>query len=335
MAGKRKANRLHSFMFDVVAWMSSRSVQLMTPEAQGVYLWCLCEQWRNGPLPADLAVLSRLLPYCCEVFDRVWPEIAPHFALNPDGRLENERLAEQYGTVCAKVIKMRANGERGNIAIANAKGNAIAFADASAIANASLSTRASCSSSLITSSPIKAFRPETKEAIKETDTGEGGGERVGAGVEISPATVFEVATLPETRTGPRKPGGGPNAGGMGLLPVPFDEFYGPYPKKKARGDAEKAFRQVGADRCPQMLARIIAHVAAMRLHPDWIKDGGTFIPYPASYLRDRRWEDGPDEPLVARSGWDDAPDGQSETERLIAASVSSNHYQEGGGRDGF
>lgn len=69
--------------------------------------------------------------------------------------------------------------------------------------------------------------------------------------------------------------------------VDFDAFWQAYPLHKARRDAEKAWRQVkGADHLTAILAAIEAQKAERRIpgwHPAW--------PYPASWLRAKRWED--------------------------------------------
>lgn len=74
-------------------------------------------------------------------------------------------------------------------------------------------------------------------------------------------------------------------GGAGL----FDEFWSAYPKKKAKDDARKAF-----DKRKPTRALVAVMVAAVKRHmasEDWQKDGGKFIPYPATWLNDGRWQD--------------------------------------------
>lgn len=69
----------------------------------------------------------------------------------------------------------------------------------------------------------------------------------------------------------------------------FDLFWSAYPKKKAKGDAEKAWAKVKPDHALAEL--IIAAVLAQKLSDDWTKDGGKFIPHPATWLNAKRWED--------------------------------------------
>lgn len=66
----------------------------------------------------------------------------------------------------------------------------------------------------------------------------------------------------------------------------FDVFYKAYPKKKSRGDAEKAWKLIKPN-----LNDVLAALEWQTKTNEWKKDNGQFIPYPASYLRDRAWED--------------------------------------------
>ena len=69
----------------------------------------------------------------------------------------------------------------------------------------------------------------------------------------------------------------------------FDEFWSAYPKKKAKDDAGKAFDKRKPDR--ELLDSMLAAIATQCRSEDWTKDGGKFIPYPATWLNDGRWTD--------------------------------------------
>lgn len=70
-------------------------------------------------------------------------------------------------------------------------------------------------------------------------------------------------------------------------PDGFAEFWSAYPKKVAKGDAEKAWKKHKPD-----LDRCLAALDIAKRSLDWTKDGGQFIPYPATWLNGKRWEDG-------------------------------------------
>jgi len=68
----------------------------------------------------------------------------------------------------------------------------------------------------------------------------------------------------------------------------FEQFWAAYPKKVARFDAERVFVEFHAkDRMPEILAALEWQVKSA----DWKKEQGQYIPTPANYLRDGRWND--------------------------------------------
>jgi hypothetical protein len=66
----------------------------------------------------------------------------------------------------------------------------------------------------------------------------------------------------------------------------FPAFWAAYPRRVGKGAAEKAWAKA---RPP--LAAVLAAVEACRATDQWRKDGGQFIPHPATWLNQRRWED--------------------------------------------
>lgn len=75
------------------------------------------------------------------------------------------------------------------------------------------------------------------------------------------------------------------------LHADFDRFWACYPKRKAKQDALKAWRALKPDTV--LVECILAAIAEQSRSTDWLKDGGQFIPYPASWLRAHRWKDEP------------------------------------------
>ena len=70
---------------------------------------------------------------------------------------------------------------------------------------------------------------------------------------------------------------------------PFEEFWKAYPKKKAKEAARKAWVKLKPDEA--LGKEIIQAVMESAKSKDWLKENGKYIPYPATYLNGKRWED--------------------------------------------
>lgn len=69
----------------------------------------------------------------------------------------------------------------------------------------------------------------------------------------------------------------------------FARFWEKYPKKKAKDDARKAFDKRKPDEA--LLGRMLAALAVQCASSDWLEADGKFIPHPATWLNDGRWQD--------------------------------------------
>ncbi len=69
----------------------------------------------------------------------------------------------------------------------------------------------------------------------------------------------------------------------------FAQFWAAYPKKKAKEDAQRAWKKLSLN--SELLAVILRAVEHQRHSPDWQKDSGRYIPLPASWLNGARWTD--------------------------------------------
>jgi hypothetical protein len=69
----------------------------------------------------------------------------------------------------------------------------------------------------------------------------------------------------------------------------FVEFWASYPRKKSKGDAIKAWNKLKPNL--DLVSTILDAIYKAKGSPDWLKDNGQFIPYPASWLNARGWED--------------------------------------------
>lgn len=80
----------------------------------------------------------------------------------------------------------------------------------------------------------------------------------------------------------------------------FLAFWQAYPRRVGKGAAWKAWKNAGGNRPP--LESLLNALALQRASPDWNRDGGKFIPHPATWLNQRRWEDEIEAPKV-KNGW--------------------------------
>ena len=69
----------------------------------------------------------------------------------------------------------------------------------------------------------------------------------------------------------------------------FETWWAAYPKKLAKGDARKAWRQTA--RMRPALSALLSALENARGSEQWSRDGGQYIPYPATWLRSERWDD--------------------------------------------
>ncbi|HLO61714.1 MAG TPA: hypothetical protein VK165_01990 [Azonexus sp.] len=69
----------------------------------------------------------------------------------------------------------------------------------------------------------------------------------------------------------------------------FATFWKQYPKKVAKPQAMKAWKKLKPS--DQVLIGLMAALEKQKACADWLKDGGQFIPYPATWINSRRWED--------------------------------------------
>ena len=69
----------------------------------------------------------------------------------------------------------------------------------------------------------------------------------------------------------------------------FLQFYDAYPKHIGREPAWKAWQKLNGSR--PNLSTLITKINEMKKSEDWTKDNGKFIPHPATWLNQKRWED--------------------------------------------
>lgn len=79
----------------------------------------------------------------------------------------------------------------------------------------------------------------------------------------------------------------------------FAEFWSAYPKKVGKDKALQAWQKRRPN--AELVATILEALRWQSQQEGWLKDGGQFVPHPATWLNQGRWQDEPPDPLAAYS----------------------------------
>jgi hypothetical protein len=139
----------------------------------------------------------------------------------------------------------------------------------------------------------------------------------------TPATRRNTADAQRnTADAPGKPRGG--AAGPAYT-LDFQRFWSAYPNPKNKAEAFKAWQKLRPDEAT--IALLLQAVERQKQSRDWQQEGGRFIPYPASWLNGRRWEDGAPAPLPAAPAAPD-PAAKAAYDALLARQIENNRLHE-------
>ncbi len=69
----------------------------------------------------------------------------------------------------------------------------------------------------------------------------------------------------------------------------FNDFYEKYPRKVKKQDVKKWFKKNRPSN--ELFSSMMNSLEQFRASKDWQKDGGQYIPYPSTWLNQKRWED--------------------------------------------
>lgn len=73
----------------------------------------------------------------------------------------------------------------------------------------------------------------------------------------------------------------------------FELFWTAYPRKVGKEAAWAVWERLNPTEA--LTAQIITAIEQQRTSPQWLKDGGQFIPHPRTWLQQGRWQDEPDQ----------------------------------------
>jgi len=69
----------------------------------------------------------------------------------------------------------------------------------------------------------------------------------------------------------------------------FDRFWESYPRKEAKQTAKRAFEKLNPDEA--LLQTMLEAIERFKGTAQWKEENGRFIPHPATWINQRRWED--------------------------------------------
>lgn len=75
----------------------------------------------------------------------------------------------------------------------------------------------------------------------------------------------------------------------------FEKFWQAYPRRVAKTRAENAWKKLKPNK--ELIDRILDALEKFKKTSQWLKDNGDYIPYPATWLNGRRWEEMEEQPV--------------------------------------
>lgn len=106
------------------------------------------------------------------------------------------------------------------------------------------------------------------------------------GKQMSPIPTPVPTTTPIPISTPTPP----VEGGSKSPTSGFDAFWSAYPRRVAKPDTQKAWASA-QNKCAEILPEILTSIAKARVSFEWTKQGGQFIPHPATWLNRHGWKD--------------------------------------------
>ena len=97
--------------------------------------------------------------------------------------------------------------------------------------------------------------------------------------ESATISATHIKTKTKTKNPPKSPQGEDT----------FAAFWSAYPRKDSKAKAKASWDRLEPDK--ELVSRIMAALEQHKQSDQWNRDGGQYIPYPATWLNQRRWED--------------------------------------------
>lgn len=126
---------------------------------------------------------------------------------------------------------------------------------------------------------------------------ETGSDRAGNNIETPPRVRVTETEQKQSRTETEQgdtplPPADVDPPPVGTHEQRFNRFWSAYPRRTGKDAAHRWWTKNKPD--DGLLAEMLAAIEAQRASSQWLKDGGQFIPNPATWLNQGRWKDDPE-----------------------------------------
>lgn len=241
------------FLFDPRAFWGDENVRKMTGEQVAAYLRLLSLQWEEGSIPADADTLAMLLTDGARRYTTAEFEADIWPAVAPCFQVLNRRST-------GRLINPRLRDERVHWVSVKCKKSAAGVASGKARRAAS-SVKSETKPANTRSTPVQTKQEQNANLSSSSS--------------CSSSLLGDHPTEIQSKTPKTQDEG-------------FEQFWAAWPRKVAKADARKAWKQTRKDHPP--VDDLVAAVSAQSAAADW-PHNLSFCPYPATWLRACRWED--------------------------------------------
>jgi hypothetical protein len=253
-----------SFQFYPRDWLGDPAVRSVSRAARGMWIDMLClmfESDRKGYLmlsgkPATLEQIACMTGCPADEASRLVSELEASgvFSRADDGAIFNRRMARDHHLHHVRSAAGKLGAPHG------VKGGR---------------PRKTAKTANDNGKPQKTETANTPFAVSENTPFSSGNKRQ-KGQNNPPSSSSSTSVLT-----PLPPKGGCDAR--------FDQFWKSYPKKAAKGAARKVWARLRPS--AELLASMLAAIERQRQCEQWRRERGRFIPHPATWLGQSRWED--------------------------------------------
>ena len=273
-----------AFRFYPKDFLTSIGQASMSCAEAGAYIRLLCHCWLEGEIPDDPVACARLAGTTAIQMRKMWPVLAARFQPE-NGILRHRRLdlerkkQETYRALQQIKGKAGARKKWRKSDTSDSRGHDAAIPPALADGQPDYGSSFSSSfpSSFSSSFPLPTSSEEEESGATHPPP-RVSPARVAAALDQAQTNGHAVAaTRQKMRTT------------LGVLQAGFDEFWAHWPRHVDKHAAENAWRKLKPT--VTLTDLIVQAVDAQKASSEWLRDGGRFIPYPATWLNGHRWDD--------------------------------------------